>query len=76
MNEAAKAKWKDLRNSIEMRKLDVRIPTAIIDTQKLLEENEVILSKGSKNITVDMLKKLDQNLTKINKSYATVSKEF
>ena len=52
------------------------IPTAIIDTQKLLEENEVILSKGSKNITVDMLKKLDQNLTKINKSYATVSKEF
>ena len=52
------------------------VPEQIIETQKLLEENELILSKGSKNITVDMLQRVDRNLTEINKHYANVSKIF
>ena len=52
------------------------VPAQIVETQKLLEENELILSKGSKNITVDMLQRVDRNLTEINKHYANVSKIF
>ena len=52
------------------------IPVGVLETQKLLIENEKILSNGFKNITVDMLKKLDNNLTIINASYTKVSKEF
>ena len=53
-----------------------RVPEQIIETQKLLEENELILSKGSKKITVDMLQRVDRNLTEINKHYACTSKMF
>ena len=52
------------------------VPEQIIETQKLLEENELILSKGSKKITVDMLQRVDRNLTEINKHYACTSKMF
>ena len=52
------------------------VPEQIIETQKLLEENELILSKGSKKITVDMLQRVDRNLTEINQHYACTSKMF